>query len=85
MTLLPRVGLGCLLLGLFLAPLLGGAPAGAAYGADDVLGAIRLLILVGAILTPLAPAPGSSERSLAALPRWPRSSPWRRCSSTRSF
>ena len=58
MTLLPKVGLGCLLLGLFLAPLMGGSPAGVVYKYDDILGAIRLLVLVGALLTPLRPASG---------------------------
>ncbi len=48
--LLPKVGLGCLLLALLLAPLVGGYPAGAAYGHDDALAAVRLLTFAGLAL-----------------------------------
>jgi O-antigen ligase len=53
MTLLPKVGLGCLLLALFLAPLVAGFPVGATYGHDDALNAVRLLAFVALALSPV--------------------------------
>ena len=44
-----RVGFGALLLALALAPILGGYPAGAAYGAEISLGALRCLVFVAAL------------------------------------
>ncbi len=58
MMLLPKVGLGCLLLALFLAPLVGGYPAGAAYLHDDALAAIRLLAFAGLALFRVSPRSG---------------------------
>ena len=46
---IPKVGFYALLLALALAPFLGGNPAGAEYGSDASLGALRILVLVAAL------------------------------------
>jgi O-antigen ligase len=46
---LDRIGFGALLLALALAPIIGGFPPGAAYGADLSLGALRALALAAAL------------------------------------
>lgn len=48
---LSRIGFYALLLALALAPFLGGNPAGDQYGSDASLGALRILVLVAALLT----------------------------------
>ncbi|MBC8104577.1 MAG: O-antigen ligase family protein [Cytophagales bacterium] len=62
--LLGTVGIGSLLLALVLAPLIGGYPPGAVYGADTALLAVRLLVCLAGVLIPphlgtLLPPPSS--------------------------
>lgn len=65
MSLLPRAGLAALLMALFLAPLAGGYPAGAAYGADLPLAALRLLVLLAGLLGGRGTAPPRRAAGLA--------------------
>lgn len=63
---LHRVGFGTLLLALALVPFLGGAPAGEKYGGELMQGALRILVLVAALLNPspshpLAPNNGGTR------------------------
>ena len=53
---LSAAGFALLCLALVLAPLAGGFPSGAAYGADPVLFGIRLLVLASGLIAVLAPA-----------------------------
>jgi hypothetical protein len=50
--LIGAVGIGALLLAVVLAPLIGGYPPGAAYGADTSLNALRALICVAGLCRP---------------------------------
>ena len=56
------LGFGALLLALALAPFLGGAPAGEKYGGELMQGALRILVLIAALLNrPLAPNNGGTR------------------------
>ncbi|MES2465545.1 MAG: O-antigen ligase family protein, partial [Armatimonadota bacterium] len=63
--LIGTVGIGALLLAIALAPLIGGYPPGATYGADVSLNALRALVCVAGVCRPhLTPdAENSSQRS----------------------
>lgn len=54
-TLVGWAGFAALLLALFLAPLIGGYPMGADYGADTSLNALRALVLIAGICLGFAP------------------------------
>jgi O-antigen ligase len=61
--LIGAVGIGALLLAVVLAPLIGGYPPGASYGADISLNALRALICVAGLCRPrLAASAGNENR-----------------------
>lgn len=77
-SLIGRVGFGCFLLALVLAPLIGGFPPGAQYGSDVALNALRALVLVSAGCLLVSPPPIVKEadeprsplRSVAVAAMW---------------
>ena len=60
-SLIGRVGFGCFLLALVLAPLIGGFPPGAQYGSDVALNALRALVIVSSGCLLVSPPPLVSE------------------------
>ena len=71
-SLIGRVGFGCFLLALALAPLIGGYPPGAQYGSDVALNALRALVIVSAGCLLVSPLPSRGDSKGGETPLFTR-------------